>query len=129
MMNLISRKPLALICTVSLFLLGCAAPEPPAAEVPEEPSGPQAEYFLSKDQGHNRWSRTIPPVLTVPSGAIVEVETKEASDEQISATSTIEDFLNMDSSKVHPLTGPVYVDGAELGDILAVTLHEIEPLG
>ncbi len=125
----ISRKPLALIGTICLFLLGCAAPEPPAAEAPEEPAGPQAEYFLSKDQGHNRWSRTIPPVLTVPSGAIVEVETKEASDEQISATSTVEDFLKMDGSKVHPLTGPVYVEGAEVGDVLAVTLHEIEPQG
>jgi acetamidase/formamidase len=129
MMNLISQKPLTLICIAFLLVVGCAAPEPPVVEVPEEPSGPQPEYFLSKDQGHNRWSSTIPPVLTVPSGAVVEVETKEASDEQISATSTIEDFLNMDSSKVHPLTGPVYVEGAEVGDVLAVTLLEIEPLG
>jgi len=35
----------------------------------------------------------------------------------------------MDGSKVHPLTGPVYVEGAEVGDVLAVTLLEIEPLG
>ena len=114
---------------MTLIGAGCAAPEPPAAEVPQDQVGPQAEYFLSKDQGHNRWSRTIPPVLRVPSGAVIEVETKEASDEQISATSTVEDFLNMDSSKVHPLTGPVYVEGAEVGDVLAVTLLEIEPLG
>ena len=26
----------------------------------------------------------------------------------------------------HPLAGPVYVEGAESGDILAVTLHQIE---
>ena len=129
MINLISQKSLRLIGAVTLIGAGCAAPEPPAAEVPQDQVGPQAEYFLSKDQGHNRWSRTIPPVLRVPSGAVIEVETKEASDEQISATSTVEDFLNMDSSKVHPLTGPVYVEGAEVGDVLAVTLLEIEPLG
>jgi len=129
MITLIFQKPLPLICAVCLLGVGRAAPEPPAVEVPVEPAGPQAEYFLTKDQGHNRWSRTIPPVLTVPSGAVIEVETKEASDEQISATSTVEDFLSMDGSKVHPLTGPVYVEGAEVGDVLAVTLHEIEPLG
>jgi acetamidase/formamidase len=129
MINLFSQKPLPLILAAFLLGAGCTAPETPAAEVPEEPGGPTAEYFLSKDQGHNRWSRTIPPVLTVPSGAVVEVETKEASDEQISATSTVEDFLNMDGSRVHPLTGPVYVEGAEVGDVLAVTLLEIEPLG
>jgi acetamidase/formamidase len=129
MINLFSQKPLPLILAVLLLVVGCTAPEIPAVEVPEEPGRLTAEYFLSKDQGHNRWSRTIPPVLTVPSGAIVEVETKEASDEQISATSTVEDFLNMDGSKVHPLTGPVYVEGAEVGDVLAVTLLEIEPLG
>ncbi len=35
----------------------------------------------------------------------------------------------MDSSLVHPLTGPVYVEGAEPGDTLAVTLIELEVLG
>ena len=38
-------------------------------------------------------------------------------------------YKRMRGIKVHPLTGPVYVEGAEVGDVLAVTLHEIEPLG
>ena len=33
---------------------------------------------------------------------------------------------NLDFEPIHPLTGPVYVEGAEPGDVLAVTLHEIE---
>ncbi len=28
---------------------------------------------------------------------------------------------------VHPLTGPVYIEGAEIGDLLAVTIEKIEP--
>ncbi len=32
----------------------------------------------------------------------------------------------MKSDPIHPLTGPVYVEGAQPGDILAVTLHQIE---
>ena len=30
---------------------------------------PEADYTLTADQTHARFSRTIPPVLTVPSGA------------------------------------------------------------
>ncbi len=36
-------------------------------------------------------------------------------------------FLAVDLSLVHPMTGPVYIEGAERGDTLAVTLVDIEP--
>jgi len=87
---------------------------------------PEPEYFLTKDQTHNKFSATIPPVLTVPSGAVIEAMTEEASDEQIKIGSSIDDLTSMKSDLIHPLTGPVYVEGAEPGDILAVTLHKIE---
>ncbi|MFA0166217.1 acetamidase/formamidase family protein [Vibrio breoganii] len=32
----------------------------------------------------------------------------------------------IDFAKVNPATGPVFVQGAEMGDVLAVTIHEIE---
>ncbi len=118
------------LALATLWLLGCSAAEEVQEEAQVEPSNkPVAEYFLTSEKTHNRWSRTIPPVLRVPSGAVIEVQTKEASDQQISPTSTLEDLANMDSSLVHPLTGPVYVEGAQPGDVLAVTLIEIEPLG
>lgn len=87
---------------------------------------PTAEYFLTRDQTHNKFSRNIPPVLRVPSGAIIEAETEEASDEQILFDSDLQDVTNMKDDPIHPLTGPVYVEGAEPGDVLAVTLHKIE---
>lgn len=87
---------------------------------------PEPEYFLTRDQTHNKFSAAIPPVLTVPSGAVIEAMTEEASDKQIKMGSGIEDISNMKSDPIHPLTGPVYVQGAEPGDILAVTLHKIE---
>ena len=37
------------------------------------------------------------------------------------------DVLAVDLNLVHPMTGPVYVEGAKRGDILAVTLIDIEP--
>lgn len=84
------------------------------------------EYFLSADQTHNRFSASIEPVLSVPPGAVIEVHTKEASDGQLTPESTAEDVATLDFSPIHPLTGPVYVEGAEVGDVLAVTLHDIE---
>ena len=108
-----------------LFLFGlillpaCATPAPVEDAV-------TPEYFLSTEQTHNKFSAAIPPLLTVPSGAVIEVYTKEASDGQFTTESTAEDVLSMDFEPIHPLTGPVYVEGAEVGDVLAVTLHEIE---
>lgn len=87
---------------------------------------PEADYSLSADQTHNRWSNTIEPVLTVPSGSIIEVNTEEASDEQLTPNSTVEDLDDLSFDPIHPLTGPVYVEGAEPGDVLRVKLHKIE---
>jgi len=92
----------------------------------QEVSVPQAEYTLTSDQTHNRWSSTIEPVLNVPSGSVIEVATEEASDQQLNVSSTVDDLENLSFDPIHPLTGPVYVEGAEPGDILKVTLHKIE---
>ena len=120
-----------------LLLAACAAPPaqeesaPAPAEPakPAKPAVPEAQYSLTRDQTHNRFSRTIPPVLTVPSGAVIQVETEEASDGQITRESTVDALATLDFDPIHPLTGPIYVEGAEPGDVLAVTLHSLEMVG
>jgi len=87
---------------------------------------PEPDYSLTRDQTHNKFSRSIPPALTVPSGAVISVETEEASDAQLDIESTSADIPNVEFDPIHPLTGPVYVEGAEPGDVLAVTLHKVE---
>lgn len=62
----------------------------------------------------------------MPSGSVIEVATEEASDQQLSASSGINDLNNLSFDPIHPLTGPVYVQNAEPGDVLKVTLHKIE---
>jgi acetamidase/formamidase len=84
------------------------------------------KYFLSADQTHNKFSGSIPPALRVPAGAVVEVRTEEATDGQLNVNSTAADVPNVKFDPIHPLTGPVYVEGAEPGDVLAVKLLEIE---
>lgn len=109
---------------VGLLLVACQ----PQATPPSAPERvvPEPQYRLIDAPTHNKFSRTIEPVLRVPSGAVIEVATKEASDGQLTPTSTVEDVVNLDFEPIHPLTGPVYVEGAEPGDVLAVTLHKIE---
>jgi acetamidase/formamidase len=87
---------------------------------------PEPQFTLTKDQTHNRFSRTIPPVLTVPSGAVIEAFTEEASDEQFTPDSDVSALETLSFDPIHPVTGPVYVEGAEPGDVLKVTLHKIE---
>lgn len=94
--------------------------------VVEPPPRVEAQFSLTREQTHNKFSRAIPPVLTVPSGSVVEVHTEEASDGQLVVDSTAEDVVALDFDPIHPLTGPIAVEGAEPGDMLKVTLHEIE---
>eukprot|EP00871_Galdieria_phlegrea_P005723 jgi/Galph1/638/GphlegSOOS_G5431.1 len=78
-------------------------------------------------KGHNRWHPDIPPVATVKSGDTVIMDTLDAFDCQIQPKTTAQDLLQVDLGRVHPLTGPIYVQEAEPGDILAVDVLEIQP--
>ncbi len=117
----------------ALVVLFCQCQNPQSApessqEVVAEPAPESLEphFTLTREQTHNKFSSTIEPVVTVPSGAIVEAFTEEATDQQLKLNSSIEDLENVSFDPVHPLTGPVFVEGAQPGDMLAVTLHEIE---
>lgn len=89
---------------------------------------PEPDFTLTtQDKTHNKFSSTIPPVLTVTDGSVVEAFTQEATGGQLNINSTIEDVKNIDFDKVHTLTGPIYMEGAEVGDVLAVELLDLEP--
>lgn len=77
-------------------------------------------------KGHNRWHEAIPPALEVEPGEPVALETWDAFDAQLTPQSTIHDVAKADLGRVHPLTGPVYVKGAQPGDLLEVKILEIE---
>jgi len=115
------------ILLIPFFLIACTQSnqQAPPHEVPVEKSYPKPQYSLTKDQTHNKFSSAIPPILTVPSGAVIEAFTEDASDEQFRLGSTMEDLDKLDFEPIHPLTGPVFVEGALPGDILKVTLHKI----
>ena len=88
-----------------------------------------SKHTIHSHRHHNGWDHSIPPVLTVAPGESVEFETIDASGGQLSAESTVADIAALDFGKVNPVTGPVFVDGAEPGDALKVTLLEFRPSG
>ncbi len=85
------------------------------------------DHTITAENTHNKWSQTIPPILTVDSGAVIDAFLVEASGGLVTTESTADDIASIAAaSPFHALTGPVYVRDAEPGDVLAVTLHTIE---
>lgn len=77
--------------------------------------------------GHNRWHPDIPSILEVEPGEEVVLETRDARDGQIRLGTTAEDLLRQDKKSGHPLTGPIYINGAAPGDLLEVEYLDIIP--
>ena len=77
--------------------------------------------------GHNRWHPDIAPALEVNPGEEVLLETRDAFDGQIREGMTVQDLESIDNKVAHPLTGPVYINGATPGDLLDVEFLDIVP--
>jgi acetamidase/formamidase len=73
------------------------------------------------------WDNGIEPAIEADSGEVVDFTVRDASDEQIGADSTAEDVARLDFEHVNPVSGPVYVRGAQPGDVLAVEILEFRP--
>jgi len=79
------------------------------------------------ETGHNRWHPDIPPILECDPGDEVVLETRDALDGQLAPDTTVAEVAAVDLGVVHPLTGPVFVAGAEPGDLLEVEILEVAP--
>lgn len=85
------------------------------------------EFCADDPHCFNRLHPDIPAAATaVPEQRIV-LGARDAFDGAFGPGSTPEDVVAADLSKVHPLTGPVFIEGAERGDVLAVTIEDIVP--
>jgi len=77
--------------------------------------------------GHNRWHPDIAPVIEAAPGEEVTLETRDANDLQIGPQTTAKDLEKLERTVAHPLTGPVYVKGAQPGDLLEIEYLDIVP--
>lgn len=78
---------------------------------------------ITKDRVVYAMSRDNAPVATVSSGSEVLFETCDCFSDQITSADAV--FNELDWQRINPATGPVYVEGAEPGDALKVTIKRI----
>jgi acetamidase/formamidase len=86
-------------------------------------------HYFPNDIVHFAWNVNNEPVLTIQSGDTVIFETREVTDGQFTIDSTTEAIAGLDWNRVYPLAGPVYVEGAEPGDTLAVEILDLKTKG
>ncbi|MBZ9811016.1 MULTISPECIES: acetamidase/formamidase family protein [unclassified Mesorhizobium] len=75
----------------------------------------------------NRIHYAVKPVAHVQPDQLFILETRDGLDSDLNFQSTPEDVAAVDLNRCHPLTGPVYVDGAKRGDSIDVTVVDIAP--
>lgn len=77
----------------------------------------------------NRLHPAIPMAARARPGQTIVFRARNASDFALDPESTYDDprVNDPEIGTVHPLTGPVHIEGAERGDVVAVTLLAIEP--
>jgi acetamidase/formamidase len=87
------------------------------------------EHVLSAEPTHSVWDRELAPRLVVAAGDVVHVECMDASGGQVKPGMTAEEFGGIDRTRIHALTGPIGVEGAEVGDVLQVDVVEVAHQG
>lgn len=70
------------------------------------------------------FSKEHEPVIKVDSGTRLVVEAYDCFENQIQSDHTT--MNSIDWNRINPATGPIYVESAKPGDVLAVTIHSIE---
>jgi acetamidase/formamidase len=87
------------------------------------------EHSLNAEPTHSVWSRALPPRLSIKAGDTVHFECQDSSGSQVRAGTTVADYLKIDRSKIHALTGPVYIEGTEPGDVLQIDVLKVAHKG
>ena len=88
-----------------------------------------AEHYLDDSVVHAFWDNSYPPRLEIDPGDTVIFECREAVDGQVTPESGHDAVANLDFSRIHPLTGPVYIKGAQPEDTLEVEILSLDHKG
>lgn len=142
MSRLLARcvAPLALGVVAAVAYAQSPGPSPGAPDQalriapPRQKDAPHKTWLLPATLETTQWGwfdNAQAPVLTVASGDTVVMETMMHAHNQIVPGTTIDQIKKMRTDfpgrGPHSLTGPVYVTGAEPGDVLKVHINKIVP--
>jgi len=94
-------------------------------------SDPPIDYHVAATDAtvNSCWDNSLDPVVTVDPGSVVQFECLDVHSGRLGPESTASDLAALDTDSVHPLTGPVAVEGARPGDALVVELLDLEHHG
>ena len=84
-------------------------------------------HDLAPEHFNYVWDNAIAPALEIEPGDEIALHARDASDEQITGDSGVDAIDRLDFARVNPVSGPVFVKGAQPGDVLAVELLELRP--
>lgn len=89
----------------------------------------KSDYTIHSQHHHFGWDNSIKPAERIAPGSTVEFECIDSSGGQLSPESTVADMSDLSFDRINPVTGPIFVDGAEPGDTLKITIEEFKPSG
>jgi acetamidase/formamidase len=89
----------------------------------------KCDYTIHGRHHHFGWDNSFAPAERVAPGSTIEFQCLDASGGQLGADSTVDDVGRLDFAKVNPVTGPIFVESAERGDALKVTIEAFTPSG
>ncbi len=87
------------------------------------------DYTIHRAHHHFGWDNSLTPAEHVSPGATVYFECLDSSGGQLTKDSTVEDVKALDFGKINPVTGPIFIEGAEPGDALKITIDSFKPSG
>jgi acetamidase/formamidase len=77
-------------------------------------------HTLTAEPTHAVWDRSLPPRVRIAPGDEVQIECVDSSGGQVTPGMTTAEYLRIDRTRIHALTGPIWIEDAEPGDVLQV---------
>jgi acetamidase/formamidase len=129
-MSLIKSNSILMACLLTLGVLAS-----PASQAQADSASPTVHKLAaSPNTTHTGfWDNSFKPVLTINSGDVVSMEISTLMDGQLKPGLSFDDIMKLRTSYVakksptHTLTGPIFVKGAEPGDVLEVRIIKLVP--
>lgn len=84
-------------------------------------------YTIHGAQHHFGWDNSLTPAERVEPGSTILFHCHDSSAGQLGPQSTVADVAALDFGKINPVSGPIYIEGAEPGDAVKVTLESFAP--
>ena len=84
-------------------------------------------YTIHGAQHHFGWDNTLAPAERVEPGSTILFHCHDSSAGQLGPSSTVADVGTLDFGKINPVSGPIYVEGAEAGDALKISIESFAP--